>query len=79
MQSQAHKLFSKIDSKFSPIAELSAIRDDKDNERKTQSIKLANQHEIDIAIAYQIVDERIVDERITLEEALKRKRSKQRQ
>ena len=74
MQSQAHELFSKLDFKFSPIVELSAIRDDKDNERKTQSIKLANQHKIDIAIAYQIVDERI-----TLEEALKRKRSKQRQ
>lgn len=69
-----HKLFSKIDSKFSPIVELSAIKDDKDNERKTQSIKLAKQHEIDIAIAYQIVDERI-----TLEEALKRKLSKQKQ
>ena len=69
----AHNLFDEIDKKYSRIVELSDITDDKDNERKTQAIQLAKEHEIDPSTAYNIVDGII-----TLEEVLRKKEARQR-
>ena len=63
-------LFKAIDERHSPIVELSEHQVIEGNPRREQALRLASEHDIDPATAYNIVDENI-----TLSEVLRRKRA----
>ena len=66
-------LFEKIETHFpfSPIVELSEHQVIEGNQRRSQALQLASEHDIPPEIAYQIVDENI-----TLDEVLQRKQTR---
>ena len=66
-------LFNEIDKRYPPIIELSEYIGIEGNSRKKEAIQLATKHDIDLAMAYQIVDKKF-----TLDKALRRKQTRTR-
>ena len=64
------QLFNEIDKRCPPILELSEYKSVKGNSRRERALQLTSEHDIELESAYQIVDEKM-----TLDEVLRRKQA----
>ena len=71
-KSLVNSLFKTIDQHSPPIVELSEHQDIDSNPRRARALQLVSEHNIDVATAYNIIDENI-----TLEKVLRQKQASQ--